>query len=255
MASPENESVPGESKLRAVFFDIDETLFATGEFAARARRAAVEAMVRAGVQMDPGELLEELLEVIREFSSNYDRHFDKLLQRIPRRVFKGINPALIVAAGVVAYHQTKFRELAPYEDATEVLRRLAATDLIRGVITEGLEVKQAEKLIRLRLDGFLTPSAIFISEQMGISKSNVKLFQRACGDLNLKPGECMHVGDNPHLDVDPPNRVGLVTVRVRRAGRFLDVDGETEPDHEIHNFWDLLEILRDEYGVSVPEEI
>ena len=41
-------------RLDAVFFDIDDTLFSTSVFAETARRAAVEAMVAAGLQADPG---------------------------------------------------------------------------------------------------------------------------------------------------------------------------------------------------------
>lgn len=243
------------SNLKAIFFDIDGTLFSTRQFAERARRASVQAMIETGLKMDAEDLLQELGEVVREFSSNYESHFDKLLQRIPRRVYKGVNPALIVAAGVVAYHQTKFRHLEPFEDAYEALRRLAKTPLIRGIITEGRVVKQAEKLIRLKLHSFLSSGAIFISHQIGISKPNLKLYQRACGDLNLKPSECVYVGDNPHMDIDPANRVGMITVRARREGPFLDIEGETKADHEVQNFWDLLEILRTQYGLSIPEEL
>ena len=243
------------AELKAIFFDIDGTLFSTQEFAGRARQASIEAMINAGVRMEPKELHDELQEIIREFSSNYEHHFDKLLMRIPRRVYKGLNPAMIVASGVVAYHETKFRHLEPFEDAYEVLRRLAMTDLVRGIITEGLEIKQSEKLIRLRIAPFLTPSAIFISHQLGISKPNVKLYQRACGDLNLKPSECMYVGDNPTTDIDPPNRIGMITVRVQREERFRAIQPETPPKYEIQNFWDLLEILRDEMKIDVPEEI
>ncbi len=244
------------SSLKAIFFDIDGTLYSTSAFASKARHAAIEAMIDAGLEMEADALYSELCEVIREFSSNHENHFDKLLQRIPRRVYRGRNPMLIIAAGVVAYHQTKFRFLEPFEDAFEALRRLAMVDdLVRGVITEGLGIKQSEKLVRLNLAQFLSPHAVFISHQLGISKPNVKLYQRACGDLNLKPSHCMYVGDNPHLDIDPANAVGLITVRIRREGPYLEVDSETAPNHEVQNFWDLLEILRNEYHLPVPEAL
>ena len=124
------------SEIRAVFFDIDGTLFSTVDFATRAREASVDAMLEAGLPVNRDELLEELAEVVREFSSNYERHFDKLLLRLPRRVLKGLNPAVIIAAGIVAYHDTKTRLLEPFEDGSEVLRRLAQTDLTLGIITE-----------------------------------------------------------------------------------------------------------------------
>jgi len=240
------------SEIRAVFFDVDGTLFSTMKFASLARAASADAMIEAGLDVPREDLLEELNEVVREFSSNYERHFDKLLLRLPRRTLKGLNSAVIVAAGIVAYHDTKTRLLEPFEDASEVLRRLGMTDLLLGIITEGLEVKQAEKLIRLRLLDHFEQRAIFISHQVGISKPNPKLYQRACIDLNLRPAECIYVGDNPTMDIDPANEIGMVTVLVQREDRFRNVQGETSPDYVIQNFWDLSEVLR-ERGVQVPE--
>ena len=236
--------------LKGIFFDIDDTLYSTSEFTELARSAALDAMIEVGLSVDKRELQEELTEVISEFSSNHDQHFDKLLVRIPRRHYRGINTAVLVAAGVVAYHETKTRHLAPYEDAVEALRNLSRTDLILGVITEGLAVKQAEKLVRLRLHQYLSPGAIVISNQIGISKPNPKIYQRACSDLNLRPTETMYVGDNPAHDIDPPNKIGMVTVRMRR-GKYALVDSETPSVFEAQNFWDLLDLLKQEYKIEV----
>ena len=234
---------PKGPRLKAIFFDIDDTLFSTSEFARRARRNSLQAMIGAGLTMDLGALEAELEEIIAEFSSNYDQHFDKLLLRIPRKHYRGVNPAIIVAAGVVAYHQTKFLELKPYNDVPEVLERLSKIqDLTLGVITHGLAVKQSEKLIRLGVHSYLQPNAIFISEQIGISKPNPKLYQRALSDLNLKPAEAMYIGDRPRHDIDAPNRVGMITVRNLRGERNHE-PGETIPDFEIDSFKQLEEIV------------
>ena len=130
-----------EARLRAIFFDVDDTLYSTSEFSEKARRNSIDAMIKAGLKADPEFLLAELEEVVREFSSNYEYHFDKLLLRLPRRLYRGINPAILIAAGVAAYHDTKFRYLRPFEDAYEVLRALTRSDLIRGVITAGLDAQ------------------------------------------------------------------------------------------------------------------
>lgn len=242
--------MPG-SKLHAIFFDIDDTLYSTSEFSEEARKNSLEAMIEQGLTMSKEQLFEELQEVIREFSSNYEHHFDKLLLRLPRRYYKGKNPAIIVAAGVMAYHDTKSRLLAPYEDAVEVLRLLSKTDLLLGVISEGLEVKQAEKLVRMRLVKYFANNAIFISNQLGISKPNPKLYQRACSDLNIKPTESMYVGDNPLYDIDPPNSIGMMTVRMRRGGKYQEEESRTAPTLEVQNFWDLLDYLRAEFDLEV----
>lgn len=239
--------------LEAIFFDIDDTLFSTSEFARSARRASVDAMLAAGLSVAREELLAELDEVVKEFTSNYEHHFDKLLQRLPRRATKGVNAPLVVAAGVVAYHETKFRELVAYPDAITLLRRLHKTKLTLGVITDGLEVKQAEKLVRLKVLPYMAPQAVYISDSVGINKPNPKLYLRACADLNLKPAAVMYIGDNPKSDVDPPNRLGMITVRMRRSGKYKDQEGETKPRYEVADFNDLATILTRDFGVELPE--
>ena len=237
--------------LKAIFFDIDDTLYSTYEFSEMARENAVKAMINAGLRMSKEEVRQELDEIVTEFSSNYEHHFDKLLMRVPRRFYKGTNPATLISAAVVAYHDTKFRHLNAYDDVLEVLKLLYNSDLILGIITAGITIKQAEKLVRLKILSYLTPSAIFISDQIGISKPNVKLYLRACSDLNLRPAETMYIGDNPVNDIDPPNKIGMITVRNRRSGRYIDRQSETSPDYEIHNFWDLLDILREDFQLEV----
>ena len=85
-------------------------------------------------------------------------------------------------------------------------------------------------------------NAIFISEQIGISKPNPKLYQRALSDLNLKPAEALYVGDRPRHDIDPPNRIGMVTVFNRRGGHHHE-KGETTADFEIDTFEELESIV------------
>lgn len=237
-------------KLKAIFFDIDDTLYSTSEFAKVARLNSVHAMIKAGLKIQTAECFRELKEIIKEFGSNFGNHYDKLLLRVPPETYAGVNPALIIAAGVVAYHETKFKELRPYEDVVEVFQLLSKTDVIVGIITAGLEIKQAEKIIRLKLLDYINPQAIFITGQLGLGKTNRKLYQNACDSLGLSPNVCIYVGDNPVDDIDPPNEVGMITVHNRRSGKYLDVSGKTKPDYLIHDMWELWEILRRDFGVG-----
>lgn len=239
------------ASIDAIFFDIDDTLFSTSVFAEKARRAAVDAMLAVGLKAPRDYLLRELQEVIAEFTSNYERHFDKLLLRLPNGALDGINPAVVISAGMVAYHDTKFRDLKVYDDVYEVLGQLAQTDVIRGIISAGLTIKQTEKILRLHIYEFLSPQAIFITDQIGINKSNPKLYQRILGTLSLEPGRTMYVGDHPLNDIDPCNELGMVTVWNRRSGRHSRIPGKTKPRFEIRDFYELREILRNHFGVMI----
>ena len=239
--------------LKAILFDIDDTLFSTSEFAERARRNAIRTMIEHGLDVDEERAYAELLEVITEFSSNYPSHFDKLLARFPREQSReSVNPAILVAAGIIGYHETKSLELRPFPDVTGVLRRLARTPLVLGVVSSGLQIKQAEKLIRLGLYRYFRPDAIFISEQIGIGKPNPKLWTTACAALQVEPEEVMYVGDNPVQDIDPCNEIGIVTVRSRRGTRLKDAAGRTEPRYEIASFEEIPALLERDFGIRVP---
>jgi len=241
------------SKLRAVLFDIDDTLYSTTEFADLARSNSVSAMLKLGLKLGHDEVMRELREVIAEFSSNYEGHFDKLLLRLSPATYEGVNPAMLVAGAVIAYHETKARQLQPLPDVLNALQKLSRTEVILGVITMGPQVKQAEKILRLGLMDYLDPSAIFISDQIGIGKPNVKLYRKACRHMNIWPLEAMYVGDNAPNDVDPPNQLGMATVLVKREGKYAGVEGVTEPDFSIRSFDELLVILRDRFAVAVPD--
>lgn len=241
------------SELRAILFDVDDTLFSTTEFARRARRNAVVAMIAAGLDVPEDVVVRELDEVISEFSSNYDHHFDKLLMRLAPDIHTRTNPALIVSAGVVAYHDTKFQELKPFPDVRPFLRSLRRAGLRTGIVTHGWTTKQAEKLIRLDLVSLLDPRAIFISDQVGISKPNAKLYSTALRVLGLGPREAMYVGDNLKHDIAPPKSLGMPTAWARRAARPGQEIDEVHPDHTVDDFRQLAAILRSDYGVEIDE--
>jgi putative hydrolase of the HAD superfamily len=237
-------------KLSAIFFDIDDTLYSTTAFANLARQRAVEAMVHNGLRLPASVVRRELDEVISEFSSNYPNHFDKLLLRLPRDSWSGTNKALIIASGVRHYHATK-DELAPFPDVLPFFKQVSTSDLLLGIITHGLEIKQAEKLLLLGVVPYLNPRAIFISDQLGISKPNPKLYTRACSTIGVDPHEAMYVGDNPLHDVDPPHSIGMTTVRTLRDCKHKDAKGKVEPDYTIESFEELLPILTTDFDVQL----
>ena len=239
------------SRLKSVLFDVDDTLFSTTAFASLARRNAVRAMTQAGLNKPEEDVLHELGEVIREFSSNYDHHFDKLIQRLCPHGIEGRNPALIVATGVAAYHDTKFRELRPFEDVRPLFEALRTAGVQLGIITHGWTLKQAEKLVRLGLLELLDPKAVFISDQIGISKPNPKLYAHALDELGRRPDEVMYVGDSPAHDIAPPQSLGITAVWARRAAKHGLEGTDIEPNHVVDDFDALRTILRESYGVDV----
>jgi putative hydrolase of the HAD superfamily len=153
---------------------------------------------------------------------------------------------------VRAYHATK-AHLQPFPDAARCLAALEHTDLIRGVLTNGLTIKQAEKLVRLEFDGMFSPGALFISEDLGVAKPHKRIFLIACRTLDVAPQETIYVGDNPVKDIDAAHEAGLLTCLRRGAGKHSQAVGAHAPDFEVAGLDELCEILKSEFGVAFKE--
>ncbi|MEM3030966.1 MAG: TIGR02253 family HAD-type hydrolase [Candidatus Micrarchaeia archaeon] len=222
--------------VKAILFDIDDTLFPSSEFAEKARRNAIAAMVEEGLERSADEAYAALESIIRKYGSNYPRHFDALLDRLGVKE----NRARLIAAGVAAYHNTK-GTIAPFPDVPKTLVRLRDLGYRLYAVSEGKAVKQWDKLIRLGLDFFF--HGAFISEELGCGKS-VRFYRAVTRKLVLKPGELLMVGDRLDKDVVPAKKAGMRAVRVLQGKYASQAAGKTRPDFEITRVGELLGVLK-----------
>ena len=237
--------------LRAIFFDIDATLFSTTAFAGHARELAVDAMIARGLMAKKEEVLPELKKVVLEFGSNDNRHYNRLLDRLPEFATRGVNKALLVTAGVIAYHEAKWRGLRVRPEAHGLLEDLSRTDIRLGVISAGLTTKQMEKVLRLGLDRFLDPGLLFITDQVGIAKTNPELYRTALSAAEVQASQAMHVGDHPLHDIDSAALAGMVTVLHRGSGKHAELKGQHRPDFNINRIGELRGILTDNFAIDI----
>lgn len=229
-----------ENKIKVVFFDVDDTLYDSSTQTEQARRNAIKAMIEAGLDMDEDKALEALHGIMGKLGSNYQYQFNELL-----RVF-GYDPnPRIIAAGVVAYHATKVAYLVPFPDTVPTLLKLRDRGYRLGVITDGIAVKQWEKLIRLGVQHFF--HSVVISGDAGSEKPDLRLFETAIVKAGCSPDEAMMVGDRIDKDIKGANDAGMVTVQIVE-GKHSKVKPKNEsekPDYVISRLSDVLTILGD----------
>ena len=107
-------------------------------------------------------------------------------------------------------------------------------------------------MIRLGVLPLVDPKAVFISDQVGISKPNPKLYSLALRKLGLEPEQVMYVGDSLAHDIAPPSSLGIHTVWSRRAAKDGQDPELIRPDHIIDDFGELEALLRDTYSALPP---
>ena len=192
---------------KAIFFDIDDTLYDTSGFAKLARKAALSAMIDAGLPLSNEEAYSLLRSIIKEKGSNYNKHFNVLTQR----VFGEENPYLI-ALGMITYHNVKFALLRLFPDTMSTLIHVKKQGYHLGVISNGLVIKQWEKLIRLDLHHFF--DAVVTSEEAGCEKPEPEIFNLALRRMGCRADKSIMIGNKFSEDILGALNVGMSAILV-----------------------------------------
>ncbi len=223
--------------IKAVLFDIDDTLYDSTKLTTMARRNSIQAMIDAGLPGGEEKLYKKLEEIIERLGPNYHRHYDELLKEL------GVKwDPRVIAAGVVAYERTKVGYLRPFPKVVPTLLNLKKKYRL-GVISNGLAVKQWEKLIGLGLHHLF--DAVITSEEVGAEKPDDEIFKAALRKLNTRASECAMVGNKLDTDVVGANRAGMLSIRIRRgkSANAKPQSPEAKPDFEIDDVSELPQIL------------
>ncbi len=180
--------------IKAVFLDIDDTLYNTSEFAKLARKAALNAMIDAGLPLSHEDAYKLLREIIKEKGSNYNKHLNVLT----KRVFGEERP-LLIAVGMITYHNVKFALLRLFPNTLPTLIHLKSKGYKLGVISNGLTIKQYEKLVRLGLHHFF--DFVITSEEAGVEKPDVAIYELAMKRMNCDAENSVMIGNSFNDDI------------------------------------------------------
>jgi putative hydrolase of the HAD superfamily len=238
-----------KSRVKAVGFDLDDCLFNSTELSGRARREGLAAMLKMGLDVDPAVAAAHLDYVVSEYGSNSPSHYNRLLDRLEWSEGVSLLPGQryrLVAGAVMAYHRVKVEEMAPFEDVPPCLRALRGGGLKIVVLTDGIPVKQHEKVLRIGLDSLV--DLVIVSDEISARKPDPRLFDYCLDQAGLSPDEMIYVGDRLDKDIVPAAMLGIAAVRIHRGGGHDRRDPVEEgravrPDFEIETLYELLQIV------------
>lgn len=101
-----------------------------------------------------------------------------------------------------------------YPEVEEVLAALRARGA-RLAVVSNWDVSLHDVLVRLGLRPLL--DAVLTSAEEGVAKPDPELFHRALARLGARPGEAVHVGDSPALDLAGARAAGIEGVLLDRS--------------------------------------
>ena len=201
---------PPASPVKAVVFDLDDTLFLQSEWLAGAWRAvATEAAAHSAV--DPAQMEAALVAIAAE-GSDKGRIIDRALERLGVET----DPRPLVQA----FRLFRPSTLAPLPGVADMLRHVRSRVPL-GLVSDGDPEIQTAKLELLGLSTAF--DAVVLSDLIGrqYRKPDPTPFRRVLEELGVDASDAVYVGDRPDKDVIGARGAGMRVIRVR-TGEYAE---------------------------------
>ena len=220
--------------IKAVIFDLDNTLIDFMKMKKHSCSAAIDAMIGAGLDVDHEKATKELFKLYDKYGLEERKIFQKFLKKLTGKV-----NYRILANGIVAYRRVRTGFLDSYPNVDYVLLKLKRKGIKLGIVTDAPKLKAWVRLASIKLSNFF--DAVVTFEDTKQLKPSKLPFKAALRKLKLKASECLMVGDWPERDIKGAKAIGMKTCFARYGNPKIK---KTDADYEISNIKMLLDIVK-----------
>ena len=223
--------------IKAVVFDLDNTLMDFMKMKRRSIEEAIPAMIDAGLSITKEEANKVIDEIYKEKGIEYQQVFDLFLQRVNNKIdYK------ILSAGIVAYRRAREAALIPYPHVYSTLNKLLKLGILMGILSDA-PVKEAWlRLAYLNFHHIF--DAVVTFEDTGVRKPDAAPFLAMLKRLEVKPDEALMVGDWAERDIVGAKNVGMKTAFAKYGDTFNTK--KHNADFELNDISELIDIIIEE---------
>nr|WP_202987940.1 HAD family hydrolase [Vibrio parahaemolyticus] len=240
----------GAPVLKAIFFDMDETLCGTSQADKAAGQKFAAWIQQTYPQLsDPQAFLQRYLQGVYK---KLNAEFPQLVALLPdENAFRcGLIQTILAENGIhieaeqaqQAQHYFDSARMGAFTFFPGVKEML--TDLRKHyklvVITNGPIFSQHPKLKATQMDEWV--DHIIVGGEEPEEKPAASIFQKALNLVDIKPEEALHIGDSLAADIAGANNMGILSVWVNATGASNPT--EITPNFEIRETVELKEILK-----------
>ncbi|MEO0082739.1 MAG: HAD-IA family hydrolase [candidate division WOR-3 bacterium] len=199
--------------IKAVVFDVDNTLVDFMKMKRAAVEAAVDAMIDAGLDLSPKQATRRIFAIYDEKGIEFQQVFDEFLNDTLGHV-----DYRILASGILAYRRAREGVMVAYPHVSLALTRLVRMGLRLGVVSDAPRLQAWMRLVSLSIDNFF--DAVVTYDDTGKRKPDPAPFQKALELLAVEPHEAVMVGDWAERDIVGAKEIGMCTVFARYGDSF-----------------------------------
>ena len=229
--------------IRAIVFDLDNTLTDFMKMKADAINAAIDGMIDAGLHLPREAVRAKIDAIYQEQGLEYQRVFDQLLESELGR----IDPR-ILASGIVAYRRARESALVLYPHVQMTMLELAKRGIRLGVVSDAPQAQVWLRLCSLALQHVF--DAVVTFDDTRERKPSPAPFREVLRRLGVEAHEALMVGDWAERDVVGAKSLGMTT----GFARYGDTFGtrHSGADYDLNDVFELVAIV-DRLNQAVPD--
>ena len=219
--------------IKAVLFDLDNTLIDFMRMKKNSCEAAVSAMIDAGLRVKKEKALKKLFKLYDKYGLEDKKIFQKFLKDEIGRV-----DYRILANAIVAYRNVRTSYLQPYPHTDYVLIKLRSKGIKLAIVSDAPRLKAWLRLMAMKIGNFF--DVVVAYEDTKQLKPSSLPFEAALRKLKVKAEECLMVGDMPHRDIEGAKKLGIKTC----FAKYGQPKKKSDADYVIKDIKELLKIVK-----------
>ena len=221
--------------IKAVIFDLDNTLLDFMKMKSSSINAAVKGMINAGMSIDEKKSIHEIYQIFEKKGYEHQEVFNEfIVNEIGEINYK------YLAAGIVEYKKAKEKALNLYDDVVPTLESLVSMKLKLGIVSDAPSREAWIRLYMLNLHDKFEEVVTF--NDTGFHKPAKQPFIRISKQLNVNLKECMMVGDWPDRDIKGANQVGMKTAFAKYGS--TEKISESGANHDLNSLSEIVDIIK-----------
>ncbi len=218
--------------IKAVIFDLDNTLVDFMRMKMISCDAAINAMIGSGLKIERKKALKILFELYNKYTLEENKIFQKFLKEVEGKI-----NYRILASGIVAYRRVRAGLLEAYPGTDYVLLKLKDKGIKLGILTDAPKLKAWLRLASMKLSNFF--DVVVALEDSKKLKPHKQPFKIMLNKLKIKPEECLMVGDRPERDIEGAKKAGIKTC----FAKYGNPAGKAKADYTIKDIREILKII------------
>ena len=222
--------------IKAIIFDLDNTLLDFMKMKQFAVKAAITAMNEAGLNIDEDQAYKDIFKLYESKGWENQQVFDDFLVQNFGKVSNKI-----LAAGIVSYRRAREATLLVYPNVNKTLIELIKMGIQLAVVSDAPSREAWMRLYYLNLHHVFDP--VLTYDDSGAHKPSPKPFEMALDILNVNSDEALMIGDWPDRDVVGASQIGMKTIFARYGDTFGTVDSGA--DWDVNDIYEVVSIVKD----------